>query len=177
MPHAGRQLWADRPLGGDHRANAAGASPSTEETSTSTISRLGLGGDRVSGRSSGSEVASSIAERHSTLIGRTLTSTTETTIWWKHRTERAERGEFGDYILGSQLASIATYMIRGELATRPDPVAQQHAGEAILPRCCLRQAPRSCLKNEADSEIAYAHYLGQDLKPSNCPGSPVAALM
>jgi hypothetical protein len=52
-------------------------------------------------------------------MGGTLTSTTETTIWWKHRTERAERGESEVYILGSHLASIPSYMLTGELATSP----------------------------------------------------------
>ena len=52
-------------------------------------------------------------------MGGTLTSTTETTIWWKHWTERAKRGEFGVYILGSHLASIPTYMLTGGLATSP----------------------------------------------------------
>jgi hypothetical protein len=57
-------------------------------------------------------------------------------------------------------------MLSGELATRPDPVAQQHAGEAILPRCCRRRAPKKLpLESEANSEIAYAHYWAKATNP------------
>ena len=116
------------------------------------------------GRSSGSRVASRIAERYSTLMGGTLTSTTETTIWWKHWTERAERGQLEVYTLGAHLASIPTYML-GRARHQAGPVGPQHRRGYRPAARCRRQAPRSWLER-TNSEIAYAHYSAKTANPA-----------
>ena len=116
------------------------------------------------GRSSGSRVASRIAERYSTLMGGTFD------VHYRDHdlveaTGRNERNEVSWRSTPSAPTSPASRpTCLGELATRP-ALWGRNTGEAIVPRCCRRQAPRSWLER-TNSEIAYAHYSAKTANPA-----------
>ncbi len=107
-------------------------------------------------------------------MGGTLTSTTETTIWWKHWTERAERGQLEVYTLGAHLASIPTYML-GRARHQAGPVGPQHR-RGYRP-ALLSTTGSKKLAGTNQQRDRLRPLFGQDRKPSSCLGSPVEALM